>query len=226
LGTVILIRHARSTANATAVLAGQSPGVRLDEIGLEQSKRLALSLGAIPIERIFVSPLERCMDTIAPWLSMYGSGVTVQSEPRIIEPDYGLWSGRKLEELALEALWHEVQHNPNEVTFPNGERFIDVWARVADFYIQLKELACKEGNFIVVSHGDIIKFLIANILNIEFKNFQSLVVEPGSISIAQFSEGASRLLQYNRAEQNIESFVGTLSAPTLGGEQHRGAYHA
>lgn len=166
------------------------------------------------------------MDTIAPWLSKYGNGVSVQSEPRIIEPNYGLWSGRKLEELALNAMWNEVQQNPAQVIFPNGEKFIDVWERVREFFIHLKELAGHEGTFIVVSHGDIIKFLIANALNIDFKNFQSLVVEPGSISIVQFAEDSSRLLQYNRSEQDINSFLENLSQPTLGGEQHRGAHHA
>jgi broad specificity phosphatase PhoE len=150
------------------------------------------------------------MDTIAPWLAEFGNGVSVQSEPRIIEPNYGLWSGRKLEELALESLWNEVQHNPAQVIFPNGEKFVDVWERVHQFFAHLKEIASEDGTFIVVSHGDIIKFLIANILNIEFKNFQSLVVEPGSISIAQFAEGNARLLQYNRSEQDINSFVGNL----------------
>ncbi|MFZ9926367.1 MAG: histidine phosphatase family protein [Candidatus Nanopelagicaceae bacterium] len=226
MGTVILIRHARSTANAEAILAGQSPGVRLDPTGLEQSKKLAHTLGAIPVSRVFVSPLERCMDTIAPWLAEFGNGVSVQSEPRIIEPNYGLWSGRKLEELALESLWSDVQQNPAQVIFPNGEKFMDVWERVHKFFIHLKEIASEDGTYIVVSHGDIIKFLIANILNIEFKNFQSLVVEPGSISIAQFVEGNARLLQYNRSEQDINSFVGNLSKPTLGGEQHRGTKHA
>ena len=202
MGTVILIRHARSTANASNILAGQSPGVRLDPTGVEQSKSLADLLGELPINRVFVSPLERCIDTISPWLTKYGNSVEVHSEPRIIEPDYGTWSGRSLEELALEKLWSDVQHNPAEVTFPSGEKFADVWNRVADFY----------------AHGDIIKFLIANVLNIRFEHFQALVVEPASISIAQFSEKRARLVQFNRSAQEIDTLVRSLSPTTLGGE--------
>ena len=218
MGTVILIRHARSTANASNILAGQSPGVRLDPTGVEQSKSLADLLGELPINRVFVSPLERCIDTISPWLTKYGNSVEVHSEPRIIEPDYGTWSGRSLEELALEKLWSDVQHNPAEVTFPSGEKFADVWNRVADFYAQIRELANDGGNYIVVSHGDIIKFLIANVLNIRFEHFQALVVEPASISIAQFSEKRARLVQFNRSAQEIDTLVRSLSPATLGGE--------
>lgn len=218
MGTVILIRHARSTANAANVLAGQSPGIRLDPTGIEQSKSLADTLGALPIDRVFVSPLERCVETITPWLSKFGKDVVVHSEPRIIEPDYGMWSGRSLEELALEKSWIDVQNNPALVTFPNGERFIDVWDRVTDFFTHLSELANAGGNYIVVSHGDIIKFLLAHVLKIEFVNFQSLVVEPASISIAHFADEKTRLVQFNRSDQKIGNLVTAAAPATLGGE--------
>jgi probable phosphoglycerate mutase len=221
LGTVILIRHARSTANADGILAGQNPGIRLDQSGVEQSKNLARLLGPLPIERVFVSPLERCLETITPWLREFGNDIAVQTEPRIIEPDYGLWSGRKLEELATESLWTQVQQSPAEVTFPRGEKFAAVWERVADFYKQLQEISTDNRNFIVVSHGDIIKFLISNILKMEFNNFQSLVVEPGSITVAQFGEGEAKLLQYNRTDHELSSLLAGNFKSQLGGEQRQ-----
>jgi probable phosphoglycerate mutase len=219
LGTVILIRHARSTANAEGILAGQSPGIRLDQIGVEESKKLAQLLGPLPIARVFVSPLERCLETITPWLNQFGNGVALQTEHRIIEPDYGSWSGRKIEELATENLWAQVQHAPAEVTFPRGEKFAEVWRRVANFYQHLQDIATENKHFIVVSHGDIIKFLISNILKMEFNNFQSLVVEPASITIANFTDGKAKLLQYNRTEQDLSAIVNGNFKTLLGGER-------
>lgn len=155
-------------------------------------------------------------------MARYGQGVELESDPRIIEPDYGNWSGRKLDELSLEPLWQDVQNNPESVTFPQGERFIDVWHRVQDFYQSLvRNIAASaenSANIIVVSHGDIIKFLIANVLKMEFKNFQSLIVEPASISLAQISAEGSRLLQYNRSHQSISELLSRESIATLGGE--------
>ena len=43
MATVILVRHGRSTANATGVLAGRLPGVHLDETGVQQ----AAAVGAL-----------------------------------------------------------------------------------------------------------------------------------------------------------------------------------
>ena len=229
LGTVILIRHARSVANVENILAGQTPGVRLDPHGIEQSKTLVRSLGQLPVAKVFVSPLERCMATIDPWLSTHGRSVAVQSDSRIIEPDYGSWSGRKLDELALEPLWRDVQSNPESVTFPNGERFVDVWDRVGSFYQSLRESIEQNQNYIIVSHGDIIKFLIARVLQMEFKNFQSLIVEPASVSIAQISTENARLIQYNRTHDLLADYFANLTksptnvavAPQLGGEVRR-----
>ena len=222
MGTIILIRHARSVANVENVLAGQTPGVRLDAHGVEQSKNLAEILGSAPVTKVIVSPLERCLATISPWIDRYGHGVEIESDPRIIEPDYGTWSGRKLDELSLEPLWRDVQQNPESVTFPHGERFIDVWHRVQNFYRSLEHniasAADNSVNILVVSHGDIIKFLIANVLKMEFKNFQSLIVEPSSISIAQITKDGARLMEYNRSHQSISELISKNLVATLGGE--------
>lgn len=218
MGTAILIRHARSTANAGNLLAGQTPGVRLDPHGVEQSKALVETLGPLPIDVVIVSPLERCIETIAPWIRAYGSNIPVHSEPRIIEPDYGLWSGRSLEELAEEKLWKSVQNDPQSVRFPNGESFQAVWDRVSVFFQSLQERLQKEENVIVVSHGDIIKFLLAQALKMEFKDFQSIVIEPASISIINSAEKNSRLVQLNRSSNSIASMIASKTTSQLGGE--------
>ena len=41
MATVILVRHGRTTANASGTLAGRLPGVRLDTTGHEQADRQA-----------------------------------------------------------------------------------------------------------------------------------------------------------------------------------------
>ncbi|HET6293864.1 MAG TPA: histidine phosphatase family protein, partial [Kribbella sp.] len=35
--TVILVRHGRSSANMSGVLAGRTPGMKLDETGVQQA---------------------------------------------------------------------------------------------------------------------------------------------------------------------------------------------
>ena len=40
MATVILVRHGRTTANATGLLAGRAVGVSLDQIGRDQQIKL------------------------------------------------------------------------------------------------------------------------------------------------------------------------------------------
>lgn len=218
MSTVILIRHARSSANAAGILAGQTPGVRLDPTGVEQSFRLAEILGAISIAKVFISPLERCLDTISPWISQHGKNAEIHSDSRIIEPDYGLWSGKNLDELRTQPLWDLVQNSPREVTFPSGESLLDVWERTKSFYSSLREFSDQEINVVVVSHGDIIKFLIAQIVDLEMNKFQNLVIEPASVSIARFEKDSSRLIQSNRTDISIASILEATTVKTIGGE--------
>ena len=49
MATVILVRHGRTSANASGTLAGRLPGVRLDDVGTEQAARTAERLGVVPL---------------------------------------------------------------------------------------------------------------------------------------------------------------------------------
>ena len=60
---MLLIRHGRTVANATGVLAGRTPGVCLDETGREQAAALGRRLTDVPLSRVVSSPLERCLET-------------------------------------------------------------------------------------------------------------------------------------------------------------------
>lgn len=104
MATVILVRHGRTTANATGVLAGRLPGVKLDEAGQGQAARTGERIGAVPLAAIVTSPLERCRQTARAIGSAQAARLAIASERGITECDYGEWQGRPLRELAKEKL--------------------------------------------------------------------------------------------------------------------------
>ncbi|PWS47690.1 phosphoglycerate mutase, partial [Streptomyces sp. FT05W] len=57
--TLILVRHGRSTANTSGVLAGRTPGVSLDERGAAQAAALPGRLSALTFAAAVSSPLQR-----------------------------------------------------------------------------------------------------------------------------------------------------------------------
>ncbi len=220
MASVILVRHSRSTANTAGVLAGQAPGISLDETGFTQAQGLTARIGDVLISRVISSPLQRCIETISPWHEKY-SKAAIEIDESFIESDYGSWTGRKLGELAKEPLWEQVQKTPSTVTFPEGESFLQMYARVSSGLDSIIETMTDNDNVIVVSHGDIIKLAIAKILDLPVDKFQKLVIDPASISIVKVdkSENETRtaLISMNESGTHLSKLLENKELAGLGG---------
>jgi probable phosphomutase (TIGR03848 family) len=202
--TVILIRHAHSVANDKGVLAGRAPGITLSKKGFSQAQDLKNRLGNLKIREIRISPLERCHLTMQPWLDeqiITASKIVV--DPDISEVDYGTWTGKKLSTLALKKEWRVVQKTPSKMIFPDGESLLDVQTRATR---ALMKSVKQRGNgvSIIVSHGDVIKSIIASALDLELDKFQKIVIDPASISVLQFNKNDFRLLHLNDSASSFE----------------------
>ena len=76
MARLVFIRHAHSTANDAGILSGQLPGISLSKKGKKQAELLVDRLGSSHFDSIRVSPMQRCEETIAPWLkSGYSRGL-------------------------------------------------------------------------------------------------------------------------------------------------------
>ena len=202
---IVLIRHAHSTANAAGVLSGQLAGVHLSKSGQEQAERLAERLGKLTISQIQVSPMDRCSETLAPWLTKYGKSVKVITDQNLIEVDYGKWSGKKLATLSRVKLWRKVQSQPSAVTFPEGEGLAQMQVRamksVHEFFASDLDLT------IMVSHGDVIKAIVASSLGMHLDDFQRIVIDPASITILESNGGYIRLTRLNDSDSSVSELL-------------------
>ena len=201
---IFLLRHALSVANDSGFLAGQISGISLSKAGEEQARNLVERIGSVKFDSLRVSPMQRCQETIAPWVeSKYGSGIgQYLLDDQIIEMDYGTWSGKKLSKLSREKLWKDIQARPSKVTFPEGEKFTSMQKRS---FKTIEELggAKKGSSHLIVSHGDVIKAIIASCLKMKLDDFQSLVIDPASVTVIDFDGSKSRLLAFNDSHSPI-----------------------
>jgi probable phosphoglycerate mutase len=53
------------------------------------------------------------------------------------------------------------------------------------------------GVLVVVSHGDVIKAVLASALGMHLDEFQRIIIDPGSVSIVEFSSNKPRTLLLN-----------------------------
>ncbi len=210
VATVILVRHGRTSANVSGVLAGRTPGVRLDETGLAQAGRTAARLAAVPLSAVVSSPLERCKQTAQAVLRAQretGRELRMLTDKGLTECDYGEWQGRPLRELAKEPLWKVVQSQPSAATFPGGESLGAMQARVVDAVRRRDAAVEKEHGpgavWAAVSHGDLVKALLADALGMHLDLFQRLHVDPASVSIVRYTATRPFVLATNTHDGDL-----------------------
>lgn len=193
MATVLLVRHGRTTANESGVLAGRSPGVHLDAVGARQADAVGGRLAELPLVRLVSSPLARCRQTLAAIAAYQDPAPEPVTERDLTECGYGDWTGRPLKELARDPLWKTVQNQPSAVTFPDGESLQAMQARaVAGVRRHDAEVEGEHDGhalWVAVSHGDVIKAVLADALGLHLDLFQRIVVDPGSVSVVRYTAG-------------------------------------
>jgi probable phosphomutase (TIGR03848 family) len=187
--TVLLVRHGRTKANADGILAGHLPGVKLDSHGRKQAAELAERLSEVRIPRIVSSPLERTVATADAIAAFQRRSVIREIDDRFVECKYGDWTGKKLGDLAKEPMWSVVQAHPSAAVFPgaDGESMRDMQHRAVEGIREWNDTVGSDGLYVVVSHGDVIKAILADALGMHLDTFQRIRVDPASLSIVQYT---------------------------------------
>lgn len=207
MATVILVRHGRSTANTNGVLAGRTAGVELDEVGQRQAAKTGKRLASLPLVGVVSSPLKRCRQTSQAILDQQSEQPTLQIDEAITECDYGLWQGRELGDLAQEKLWSKVQTQPSSVIFPEGESLAGMQLRSVAAIRRIDAAFEAEHGagaiWVAVSHGDIIKSILADALGMHLDMFQRINVNPASASIVRFTSARPDVVAMNTDEGDL-----------------------
>ncbi|ADB32862.1 Phosphoglycerate mutase [Kribbella flavida DSM 17836] len=208
--TVILVRHGRSSANTSGVLAGRTPGVKLDETGVLQAAAVGERLAELPLASIVTSPLDRCKQTAAA-IAKHHPQLRPATDRRLTECGYGDWTGQKISALAKDPLWTVVQQHPSAVTFPNGESMRGMQQRAVDaIRAHDAALAVSHGPqalWVAVSHGDVIKAIVADALGQHLDTFQRIVVDTASTTIISYTPVRPFLVRLNDSGSELASLI-------------------
>lgn len=197
MATVILARHGRTAANASGVLAGRTKGVHLDDTGTAQARAAAERLVGLDLAAVLTSPLERCRETAR----LMVPGTRALADRRLLECDYGEWTGRALKDLSKESLWRTVQSQPSGARFPDGESLPEMSARaVAAIRDRDAAVEAETGDhavWLAVSHGDVLKAVLADALGMHLDTFQRIMVDPASLSVVRYTPNRVFVLTMN-----------------------------
>jgi probable phosphoglycerate mutase len=196
--TVLLVRHG-ATATTGITLPGRAPGLHLSERGVAQAEHVAERLGELakrPVA-LYVSPLERTRETASPIARTLR--LRPHAERGLLECDFGLWTGKKLNLLAKKPEWRTVQHAPSTFRFPEGESFTEMQLRM---WTTLERIAAHHRNrsVVVVSHADPIKAAVTYAQGVPLDLFQRTVISTCSISAIAFTNTTPIVLSVNNVD--------------------------
>ena len=190
-----LVRHA-DHGLIGRVLAGRMAGVGLDGHGPAQARRLARHFAAQGVDAVHASPLERTMQTAQPIAA--ACGAPLHSAEPLLELDFGDWTGRSFAELDGQPDWHLWNGARSQTRPPGGETMVAVQARACGFINDLAA-ARPDGRFVLVSHADVIRAVIAYYLGTPIDLFLRVEVSPASVSVLSMDGWTPRLLGINHA---------------------------
>jgi len=207
--TVLLVRHGL-TAVTGQVLSGWTPGISLDERGREQAQALAARLAPVRLDAIITSPLERCRET-ALAIAEGREGQEPQADDRVGECQYGDWTGRPLAELAKEPLWRVVQDHASAATFPGGESMRDVQHRAVAAVRAWNEVLGADATYLICSHGDVIKAVVADSLGLHLDQSQRINADPCSLTVIRYTPLRPFLIRMNDTGGGVHDLMRSTS---------------
>jgi probable phosphomutase (TIGR03848 family) len=238
--TVLLVRHGL-TATTGQLLTGWTPGVGLDERGRAQAKALGERLAAVPLDAIITSPLDRCRQTVEEIVASRGGLIpshlipnhgALAPEPvvedRVGECKYGDWTGRPLDELVKDPLWPVVQAHPSAVRFPGdaGETMLDMQHRAVSAVREWNERLGKAATYLICSHGDVIKAIVADSLGLHLDQCQRIVADPCSLTVIRYTPLRPFLLRLNDTGGGTDDLLPPPAQPAQPGAAQEAAGQA
>jgi broad specificity phosphatase PhoE len=191
--TFVLVRHA-AHAWLGRGFAGRMAGVGLNEEGRQQAEQLVERLAHLPLAAIYCSPQQRTQETAQPLAARRSLAIGIDAA--FDEVDLGDWTGRSFEEVRGQAAWQHWLAHRGSAQPPGGEPFAAV-AQRAMAGLRRLERAHPAQQVLVVSHGDVLKAMVATAIGLSLDLLEGFDIAPASISILAMGEDWAQLQLLN-----------------------------
>ncbi len=193
---ITLIRH--TTLNvAPHICYGQSD-VEVSASFEMESQALLQKLRSHEFDAVYASPLRRCRQLAQALCAEDGLKVATEGirlDERLKELNFGDWEMRPWDEIPREPFDRWANDYAN-LAPPNGETFTELHARAKSFVEDVSSHSHGK-NLLVVTHGGLIRALIAETLNLPLKRLFRIAIDHGSVTQLEFKGEVPRVLRIN-----------------------------
>jgi alpha-ribazole phosphatase len=183
-----LIRHT-SLQVASGVCYGQSD-IDVAASFMDEAAQLKTKLVEMTFDAVYTSPLQRCVK-LANALNL---GDSIE-DYRLAELNFGDWEMQAWDAIPRD-IFDDWAHDYANKAPPNGETFSQLQQRGLRF---LEEMQKKHAdkNVAVVTHGGLIRALLAHVLNMELKGLFRFSIDHASVTQLDFSQKVPKITFVN-----------------------------
>ena len=186
---LILIRHGETIWNKEGRVQGLSD-IELSDVGLNQARKLALSIQDLNIKAIYSSPVKRAYQTAQIINEIHNAPIFL--EPGLVEMDQGDFEGLTFQELKTceKDFLQRWMKDPAAVTMPNGESLAGLQKRA---WSVVANIIDKTEDALIVSHNFTIAAILCRIQNISLSQFRKVCVGTASKTVVSFQNGSASI---------------------------------
>ena len=208
---LLLIRHG-SVPEGDRRLWGRATAIPLDHRGAQQASALARALQLAPLSAVYTSPRDRAWQTATAIAAGRGLGVSVARA--FDELDFGDWTGQTLAALDQDSGWRAFNEARHSAVIPRGEELIAFAARIRNG-IGAVERRHQRGVVAIVTHAEVIRSTLLDVLDWSVDHWSRLPVEPGTVSIMRSSGAGRRVLAVNLTPDALQVWSSRMESDDL-----------
>jgi broad specificity phosphatase PhoE len=187
-----LLRHGERAE--ARVCAGRMPGIGLTERGRAEIAAVAERLAGEGVAALYASPLQRTRESAE--IVAARLGMPIEFRDDLIELDFGEWTGASFESIRADPRWEAWRTQRSLARIPGGESMRQVQRRAVEAMLEMAERHPNE-TVVAVSHGDVIRGMLAYALGMPLDFLTRIEVGQGSLSTIRIDATGIRVLAIN-----------------------------
>ena len=192
---IAFLRHGQTAINREGRFQGRADPP-LTDLGRAQAACVAELFATATVTRLIASPLTRAVETAQPIATAHG--LTIESDARLVELDYGEWDERGLRDITPDewARWRaDTSFAP-----PGGESLAQVHARVAEFCAAF----VADDLVVAVSHVSPIKAAVCWALGVDTSATWQMYLDLASVTrVGRRGDGPPYLASFNETAPSV-----------------------
>ena len=197
-----LIRHGETDWNKAGRYQGRT-NIDLNTEGKEQARLLGERFRFMPLDALYVSPLNRAMETAEQVART--TGVAPMADEHFIEINFGEWEGHTIEELSEKygRAYTDFFREPFDHPIPGEGSFQKAMERAMEGFHILAERH-KGQNVAIISHGGLLRVMLVGLLEMGDAFYRKTWMTNTSVTILDVMPDGRKLLMTLNDKAHLE----------------------